>query len=170
MPSYGYQLEHGATALWEHWDADTSGGSLNHFMYVDSPIQREFQNLIQLIRYGYGDLWLLQLSGLSQKNTSVAWKEIVFDPIIQGNLTSAESSYVTPTGIASARWSLHGNNFTYGITVPVGSRGWVYMKAKEIWESGSAAKPGENGIISIKKGCQRTIVEIGSGRYEFTTK
>lgn len=32
MPSYGYELEHGATSLWEHWDADETGGSLNHFM------------------------------------------------------------------------------------------------------------------------------------------
>lgn len=31
-PSYGYQIKHGATSLWEHWDADVTGGSLNHFM------------------------------------------------------------------------------------------------------------------------------------------
>lgn len=32
VPSYGYQVEYGATSLWEHWDAPTTGGSLNHFM------------------------------------------------------------------------------------------------------------------------------------------
>jgi alpha-L-rhamnosidase len=32
VPSYGHMIENGATSLWEHWDADTTGGSLNHFM------------------------------------------------------------------------------------------------------------------------------------------
>jgi alpha-L-rhamnosidase len=33
-PGYGYQVVNGATSLWEHWDAQTTGGSLNHFMFV----------------------------------------------------------------------------------------------------------------------------------------
>jgi len=35
-PGYGYQVQQGATSLWEHWDADDTGGSLNHFMRVPS--------------------------------------------------------------------------------------------------------------------------------------
>ena len=31
-PSYGYQIEHGATALTEAWDGPTRGASQNHFM------------------------------------------------------------------------------------------------------------------------------------------
>ena len=30
--SYGYQVVHGATSLWEYWDGVTGQGSLNHFM------------------------------------------------------------------------------------------------------------------------------------------
>ncbi len=33
-PGYGYQVVSGATSLWEHWDAQSTGGSLNHFMFV----------------------------------------------------------------------------------------------------------------------------------------
>uniref|UniRef100_A0A0B7KF84 alpha-L-rhamnosidase n=1 Tax=Bionectria ochroleuca TaxID=29856 RepID=A0A0B7KF84_BIOOC len=150
VPSYGHMIENGATSLWEHWDADTTGGSLNHFMY------------------GYGDLFLLQLSGVSQRNTSVAWNELVFDPIIQGDLSFASTSYTAPSGIVSAKWTLKERIFEYSITIPVGSRGWVYLPATSgIRESGKDLKAGENGIIELKRGCKRTLVMVGSGTYHF---
>ncbi|RYP21635.1 hypothetical protein DL765_002096 [Monosporascus sp. GIB2] len=58
MPSYGPQVLYGATSLWEHWDAPETGGSWNHFMF------------------GYGDTWILRLSGLAHGEDSVAWRRI----------------------------------------------------------------------------------------------
>lgn len=123
---------------------------------------------VECCRYGYGDLFLLQLSGLQQKNTSVAWSEIVYDPILQGDLASANTSYVTPRGKTSASWSRDGKDFAYDVEVPVGSVGWVYINGTDVTEGGEDLNAGENGIVSVKKGCQRTRVEVGSGRYSFS--
>lgn len=119
-------------------------------------------------RFGYGDLWLLQLSGLAQKNTSIAWQEILYDPVIQGDLTSASTSYVTPAGPALASWSLDGKDLAYTVTVPVGSTGWVYMNGTGVKEGGRVPQKGKNGVVSVKRGCERTLIEVGSGNYEFT--
>ncbi|KAH8897978.1 alpha-L-rhamnosidase [Thozetella sp. PMI_491] len=148
-PGYGYQVVNGATSLWEHWDAQSTGGSLNHFMF------------------GIGDMWILQLSGLTPRNSSVGWKEIDFVPTVVGDLTSASTKYRTPAGAASASWTRDGTAFSYDVTVPVGSTGVVYLNGTGITESGKAPKAGEAGVLSVRVGCQRTLVEVGSGQYSF---
>lgn len=92
----------------------------------------------------------------------------MFDPIIQGDLSFASTSYTAPSGIVSAKWTLKERIFEYSITIPVGSRGWVYLPATSgIRESGKDLKAGENGIIELKRGCKRTLVMVGSGTYHF---
>ncbi|KAH8896774.1 alpha-L-rhamnosidase [Thozetella sp. PMI_491] len=138
--SYGYQIEHGATSLWEHWDGNNAGvGSLNHFMY------------------GFGDMWLHRLSGLAPANRSVAWNVIDYAPIVVGDLTSASASYRTPAGYANASWVLDGKSLTYDIVVPVGSRGVVSLRGEGFTESGISI-PSENG---------KTELVVGSGSYTF---
>ncbi len=84
-----------------------------------------------------------------------------------GDLTSASTSYRTPTGIAAASWARDGKAFSYDVTVPVGSTGVVYLNGTDIMESRWALKAGENGGLSVRVGCQRTLIEVGSGQYSF---
>ena len=148
--SYGYQVTHGATSLWEQWNGTgSSGGSLNHFML------------------GYGDNWILELSGLAQSNNSVGWQTIDYNPIVIGDLTSASSSYRTPTGNASASWSLSGTTLTYVITVPVGAKGLVYLNQSTITESSKSITVGSNGILASSSSSNITTITVGSGTYTF---
>ncbi|KAB8204793.1 bacterial alpha-L-rhamnosidase-domain-containing protein [Aspergillus parasiticus] len=149
--SYGYQIEHGATSLWEKWDGkDSSVGSLNHFMM------------------GFGDMWLQRLSGLAPSRGSTMWDTIDYAPIIEGDLTSATSSYRTPSGYANASWHLDGNILTYDIVVPVGSKGVVSLNATAVKEDGRDLKRGEYGVISMEHRGDDTVIEVGSGSYSFT--
>lgn len=93
-------------------------------------------------RFGYGDIWIVQLSGLAQSAGSVAWERIDYKPVVVGNLTRAKTRYRTPRGWAAAEWKRVGNRLEYSIEVPVGSVGTVRLG---------------NG----------TEVEVGSGRYTF---
>ncbi len=77
------------------------------------------------------------------------------------------TKYRAPTGIASASWTRDGKAFAYDITIPVGSTGVVYINGTDITESGVAPKVGENGVLSIRKGCTRTLIGVGSGEYTF---
>lgn len=94
----------------------------------------------------------------------------MYDPILEGDLTSASMSYVTPAGTAAAAWSLDGKRLTYSVTVPVGSTGWVYVTGRDIREGGSRPHAGKRGVISVKKGCERTLIKVGSGTYEFSSR
>ncbi|KAI9150700.1 bacterial alpha-L-rhamnosidase-domain-containing protein [Paramyrothecium foliicola] len=149
--SYGYQLEMGATSLWEHWNGTNEGGwgSLNHFML------------------GAGDYWLHRLSGLAPSANSVRWNVIDFAPIVVGDLTYARSTYRTPSGNASASWKLDGSVIRYDIVVPIGSKGYVTLKSTQLKESGNALRAGKNGILDVKETNGQTTVEVASGAYQF---
>ncbi|KAJ5652965.1 Alpha-L-rhamnosidase [Penicillium longicatenatum] len=137
-PSYGYEVVNGATSLWEAWDGtSSSGSSMNHLMF------------------GYGDVWLSQLSGLQQVNTSVAWNSINFYPALVGNMTTASANHMTPRGLASAAWTLESDEFRYNITVPIGSKGHVYLPAKR------------NGTVITSYDGSYSPVVVGSGSHFF---
>ena len=149
-PSYGYEIAQGATSLWEQWDGGS--GSLNHFMF------------------GYGDNWLRTLSGLQQAPGSVAWADILYKPVIVGNMTSASATYRSIKGAANAAWSMSGFILTYTITVPVLSKGQVVLGYRSILENGAAIVSGENGIISISTNGNITTINVESGTFVFTAQ
>ena len=159
-PSYAYQVLHGATSLTERWDGPTAScagcNSLNHFML------------------GYGDQWLVELSGLSQAQNSSAWETINFSPIFVTNMTSASSSYRTIRGLASASWKLSPTSLEYSILVPVGATGLVTLGLQNLGfdklaESGVELTTNShgNGIIKVINGTGTISVAIASGEYIF---
>lgn len=154
--SYGFQVTHGATSLWEDWDGVFwTTGSLNHWML------------------GYGDEWLLRLAGMQQAEKSIAWRRIEFQPpwalIGKTNLTSVSVKYRTVRGWASAEWTLHNNStLEYHVTVPVGSTARVFLDSDStsITES-SAGLQGRKDILGLQEKNGMTVVTIGSGEYSF---
>ena len=149
-PSYGYEILNGATSLWEAWAGHSvSGSSLNHFMF------------------GYGDVWLRQLSGLEQAANSVGWNSIDFKPILVGNLTAASASYQTPRGLTSAKWTYESGSFQYEITVPVGATGNVSLPFQPVTEGGHTLVQGRNGILYLRNEESTTSIVVGSGIYKF---
>ncbi|OBT81100.1 hypothetical protein VE02_10265 [Pseudogymnoascus sp. 03VT05] len=159
-PSYAYQVLNGATSLTERWDGPTANrpgsNSLNHFMV------------------GYADQWLSELSGLSQTKNSVAWESINFSPILVTNMTSADSSYRTARGLASAGWTRANGVFSYNVIVPVGATGLVTfdletLDVDHIKENGVVLTPNTqgNGIVRVENGNGVMVVQIGSGQYDF---
>lgn len=142
-PSYGYEVLNGATSLWEAWDGtSSSGSSMNHFMF------------------GYGDVWLRQLSGLQQVNSSIAWESINYSPVLAGDLTAASASHITPRGVASASWTFESGVFRYDITVPAGATGYVFLPVHDI-ENG-------HGLRSTPIDGSRAPLVVSSGNHSFT--
>jgi alpha-L-rhamnosidase len=159
-PSYAYQVLHGATSLTERWDGPTANchgcNSLNHFML------------------GYADQWLAELSGLSQRNDSVAWEVINFSPILVTNMTEASSSYRSVRGLASASWRSSKSSFTYNVTVPVGSSGMVHLDLEglgfhKVFEGQDEVTKRSTikGIRDVAADQHAMAIEVGSGTYYF---
>jgi alpha-L-rhamnosidase len=100
-PSYGYQVEHGATALTERWDGPTSGESQDHFML------------------GAIDEWFTSgLAGIRQAPGSVGFRQLVIKPAIVGDLSRVSGRYVTPSGPVTSTWRRSAGVFHLDITIP----------------------------------------------------
>ena len=111
VPGYGWQLAHGATSLTESWQA-YGFVSNNHFM---------LGHLMEWL-YAY-------LGGIRQTDTSVGYKELLFDPQMVGDVNEAEASYETPYGRAACHWKRDDRGIQMWVTVPENSTAQVMLPA-----------------------------------------
>jgi alpha-L-rhamnosidase len=154
VPGYGWQLAHGATALTESWQAYKSVSN-NHFM------------LGHLMEWFYSGI-----GGIRQSESSVAFDDIIIDPQIVGDLTSASVSYESPHGTIRSEWKLEGDDYVLHVSIPANTRASIYLPQDDancISNFGmpiSADKDMNFKAIAPGKSC----VNVGSGDYQFLMK
>jgi alpha-L-rhamnosidase len=127
-PSWLYQVDSGATTMWERWDAILPDGSVHGGQMANSE-----GGMLSFNHYAYGAVaaWLHDVvAGLRVRELPTA--ELVVAPQPGGGLTWAEARLQTPRGDASVRWELEGDALRVQAVVPPGydSRvecpfGWV---------------------------------------------
>jgi hypothetical protein len=151
VPGYGYQLKKGATALTESWQA-LEVVSNNHLM------------LGHIMEWFYSGI-----AGIKQSDSSVAYKEMVINPQVVGDLTYAKGSYQTPYGTVSSEWEKKDGAFSLHVKVPANTTAIVYLPA--LAQNKIAAN---NLSLELLKGAKfigykdrKAVVKIGSGNYQF---
>jgi hypothetical protein len=114
-PSWLYAVKHGATTIWEFWDAlDEEGnvhGSLNHYAY------------------GAVGSWLYQVVAGIEPG-SPGYKHTRFQPQPGGGLTSASARYASLYGEIASSWQIERGQFTLTVTVPVNTTATVCIPAR----------------------------------------
>ena len=103
-PSWLYQVEHGATSIWENWNAIRPDGtvttsSFNHYSLGS-----------------VGDWIYRNIGGLKCKGAG--WSEVLFEPDISCGLEWAKCSHRSPYGLISCSWKLCGITAEVEVTVP----------------------------------------------------
>jgi alpha-L-rhamnosidase len=119
VPGYGYQLVHGATALTESWQALPSVSN-NHLM------------LGHLMEWFY-----TALAGISQPDSSIAFKQIVIRPQFVGNITSAKASYASPYGLIRSEWNKKEGVFELEVEIPANTTAKIILPGSDVIEVGS---------------------------------
>jgi alpha-L-rhamnosidase len=142
-PSYGYQVLAGNTTLGESWDGG-AGQSQNHFML------------------GAVDSWFTsRVAGIAQTADSVGYAELLIDPAVEGELTSASGSYRTPYGLARTDWARTADRFRLTVDVPAGSTAEIHVPATD----GHATAPKDARLVSSTT--DEAVYTIGSGHWVF---
>ncbi len=151
VPGYGYQLKKGATALTESWPA-LENVSNNHLM------------LGHLMEWFYKGL-----GGIKQEGNSIAYKKIIINPAMVGNISYVKTSYQTPYGLIKSEWEKSNNTIIMHVQVPVNTTAKVKLPSQSIQsikENHVQLDEIEN-IEVIEELENMIIVKIGSGRYKF---
>lgn len=152
VPGYGYQLAHDATALTEGWRTE---GSNNHFM---------LGHLMEWLYSGLG--------GIRQQEGSVAFKKILIDPQIVGDITHARTSYESPYGLIRSEWKLDAQQYTLKVEIPANSEAIICLPTAEldkVTEHGQPVKTHKE-ISNLDVNNGRLRVKVGSGSYLFQVK
>ena len=157
FPSWGYQIDKGATTMWERWDSIKPDGSF----------QDVGMNSFNHYAYGSVGSWMYEnIAGLAPGEPG--FRESVVRPRPGGGVRRAGGRHLTPYGTLAAQWSLEGadDRFTLDVTVPVNTTATVWIPAGSASDVDLAGAPGAV-FERMEDGC--AVFSVGSGKRRFAT-
>jgi alpha-L-rhamnosidase len=150
LPSYAWQVEQGATTLWETWNG---GASQNHTFFGDV------------------NAWMMKtIAGINHDPAAPGFKNILIKPNVVGDLTSAKGAYDSVRGRIVSEWTLKDGEFRLNVTIPANCTATVSLPISDpaqVRESGKSANEA-SGVSYLQLDSKRTVYAVGSGEYHFT--
>lgn len=119
-PGWLYEINMGATTVWERWNSILPDGSFNP------------ANMNSLNHYAYGSIgnWLYtRLCGLQL--IEPGYKTFAIKPQFIKGITHTELSYESVYGTIKSAWRCENGTITVDVTVPVGSRCVLTLPERE---------------------------------------
>ena len=119
-PSWLYQVDRGATTVWERWDAIRPDGSI-HSGDMDAGSGDEGGSMLSFNHYAYGAMidWVYRtVAGLAPVEPGYRRARIAPRPAVE--LDRAAASIDTPYGRLSIDWRLDGDELRATVEVPFG--------------------------------------------------
>jgi len=162
-PSWGYTIRNGATTIWERWDGWTEANGFQ------SPNMNSFNH------YSLGSVgeWLYRyVAGIDLVPQTAGYGRVVIRPHPGGGLTRARGEYDSVRGKIVSAWSIKGDQFNLGITIPPNTMATVHVPVTSgvgISESGRPVEQTE-GVKVLRTDEGEVVVAVGSGDYEFVGK
>ncbi|NRD23060.1 family 78 glycoside hydrolase catalytic domain [Winogradskyella litoriviva] len=154
-PSYGYFIEQGKTVWPERWSA--VGNSQIHTCYT-----------------GIGGYFIKGFGGIRPNPKSLGMQSMIIKPAPVGDLTFANTAYISLYGNVVVNWTKKDDKATFHIKVPVNTTAKIYLPAtdKENVTEGNQLAENSEGISYI--GTEKNdavgnyvIFNVASGIYDF---
>lgn len=159
-PSWLYSIDQGATTIWERWNSytikdgfgDAKMNSFNHYSY----------GAVVEWMYAY-------MAGI--KSEDAGFRNVIIEPQLdfrktlpkgQEHITEVTAQYASINGLIKSHWKIMGKNVEYKISIPANTTAKFIVPVT----MNGLPKVG-NGIKSISKNADKTIIELGSGVYSF---
>ena len=109
MPSWLYQVDQGATTMWEHWDGIKENGEMWS------------ANMNSFNHYAYGAVadWMYGVAaGIQVDEDKPGFEHIILKPVADKRLEFLEASIDTRYGRVWSKWTAEGDKFKYEFKVP----------------------------------------------------
>ncbi len=134
-PSWLYQVNMGATSVWERWNAmlpdgsipDTGMTSFNHYAYG-----------------AVGDFLYKKLGGINAG--SAGYKKIIISPEPCKGLSYCKTSYLGAYGKIACDWKMEGDEFTLGVEIPFNTTAKIILPSGKTYEVGSGKYTFRNNV------------------------
>ncbi len=118
VPGWLFQVERGATTIWERWDAIRADGT------IYDPEMNSYNH------YAYGAVcqWLFEaVAGFRPDPGLPGFRRIVFEPTVLPALGFVRASHDSAAGLVEAAWTVADGAVDYTFTVPAGAEGVLVL-------------------------------------------
>jgi alpha-L-rhamnosidase len=155
FPSWLYSVKHGATTIWERWDAWTETDGFQN------PGMNSFNH------YSLGSVgeWMYQnMMGLQIDEERPAYKRMVIHPKPGGGLQYVKGEFRSVYGFVRVEWSVEGSDLHVKVQIPVNTTATVHIP-------GVVMQMNEpEGVQRISESADETVYLVESGSYTFTSR
>ncbi len=140
--SWLYQVDSGATTIWERWDAIREDGSIHTGEMATENEHQEDESMISFNHYAYGAVidWVYQyVAGIARHPDAPGYRKFKVSPRPTLSLDSAEASIQSKYGEISINWNLTGNSLQIQLSSPFGTTGELDLpltESSEVWVNG----------------------------------
>ncbi|MEV6110787.1 alpha-L-rhamnosidase [Streptomyces sp. NPDC051940] len=151
FPSWGYQIDRGATTMWERWDSVRPDGGFQ------DPDMNSFNH------YAYGSVgeWMYaNIAGIAPG--APGFRRLVVRPRPGGEVGRARARFDSLYGPVTTEWSTAGGGFRLEVSLPPNTTAEVWVPAGR---ASDVAADGA-GFVRMEDGC--AVYEAGSGTHRFT--
>lgn len=122
MPSWIYEVNMGATTIWERWNSVLPDGSLNP------------QGMNSMNHYTYGSIleWMYRyMCGIKPSEDKVGFRAVTIEPMVDPRIKHVECTYESPVGTYKSHWKINEDEVVYHISVPFNGSAKVIIDGHE---------------------------------------
>ena len=119
-PSWLYQVEMGATTVWERWDALAPDGTI----HSGDMATNDSSGMLSFNHYAYGAVvdWIYRyVGGIAPTVARPGYRRVVVAPRPAAAITWAKASVESRLGPVSIDWRLNGSDLEIALEVPYGA-------------------------------------------------
>ena len=140
VPGWLYQVDRGATTIWERWDALGEDGT------IYDPDMNSYNH------YAYGAVcqWLFEgVAGVAPVADRPGFDEVTLDPLILPALSPVAAWHHCRHGRIEAGWSVAGDTVAYRVTLPKGCDGRLTANPvrRDVAVNGKATAVPAGGLV-----------------------
>ena len=161
-PSWGYEVNLGATTIFELWNSVNADGTVN--------TSQDGMNSLNHANFGTCAEWFYQgILGIDRLQPG--FTKILINPQVGGGLTSAQGDYNSIRGQIASAWQLTNDTLTLNVTIPANTTAQINVpttNASAITESGVPAAS-SSGVNFVGVSNNAAIYTVGSGNYIFSS-
>jgi alpha-L-rhamnosidase len=170
-PSWGYEIEQGATTIWERWNSYTKDKGFG------GPQNAEMNSFAH---YSFGAVceWMFsQLAGI--QSDGVGYKRIIIRPAPpspesnpdQKPIDWVRAHYDSIQGRISTAWKVEGGRFELEVTIPANTTATVYLPTRDVASitEGGQALAQSQGVKFLRAEGKSVVLAVESGTYRFAT-
>ncbi|MFF1420851.1 alpha-L-rhamnosidase [Streptomyces sp. NPDC058280] len=152
FPSWGYQIDRGATTMWERWDSIKPDGSF----------QDAGMNSFNHYAYGSVGEWMYaNIAGIAPGGPG--FRKIIVRPRPGGGVTEAEGRFDSVYGPVTTHWKAGSDGFQLDVSLPANTTAEVWIPAGDAVDVGH----GRARFLRREDGC--AVFAAGSGRHHFSS-